>query len=46
MIDNFSDQTSFPQKFSRTDRQVANLCKAFSNNPTTCANIKQSKTNI
>ena len=42
MIDNFSDQTSFP----RTDRQVANLCKAFSNNSTTCANIKQSKTNI
>ena len=33
MIGNSDDQTNFPHKLLVTDRQVANLCRAFANHP-------------
>ena len=38
------DETNFPHKLLLTNRQVANLCKAFTNKPST--DIKLSKTQI
>ena len=32
MISNFDDETNFLHKLLLTNRQVANLCKAFANN--------------
>ena len=32
MIGNYDNETSFPHKLLLTDRQVANLRKAFANN--------------
>ena len=43
MVGNSDDETNFPHKVLLTNRQVANLCKAFANNSTT--NIKLSKLN-
>ena len=31
MISNSDDETNFPRKLLLTNRQVANLCKAFAN---------------
>ena len=42
MIGNSDDKTNFPQKLLLTNRQIANLRKAFANNLS--ANIKLSKT--
>ena len=42
MIGNSDDETNFPHKLVLTNRQVANLWKAFSNNSS--INIKLSKT--
>ena len=39
---NSNDETNFPQKLLLTNRQVANLCKAFPNYSST--DIKLSKT--
>ena len=44
MISNCDDETNFPQKLLLTNRQVANLCKAFSDNSST--DIKLSKTQL
>ena len=42
MIGNSEDETNFPHKLLLTNRQVANLHKAFANH--TSADIKLSKT--
>ena len=42
MIGNSNDETNFPHKLFLTNKQVANLCKAFGNNLS--ANIKLSDT--
>ena len=42
MISNSDDDTNFPHKLLLTNRQVANLRKAFANNSS--ANIRLSKT--
>ena len=44
MIGNSDDQTNFPHKLLLTNRQVANLRKAFANHAST--NIKFSKTQL
>ena len=44
IIGNSEDATNFPQELLLTNRQVANLCKAFTNNPST--DIKLSKTQL
>ena len=44
MIGNSNDKTNFPQELLLTNRQVANLCKAFSNYLS--ADIKLSKTQL
>ena len=44
IISNSDDETNFPHKSSLTDKQVANLRKAFANNSST--NIKLSKTQL
>ena len=44
MIGNSGDLTNFQHKFLLTNRQVANLCKAFTNNSLVC--IKLSKTQL
>ena len=44
IICNSDDETNFPHKLLLTDRQVANLCKAFANNSS--VNIKLSKTHL
>ena len=44
MIGNSYDETNFPHKSLLTNRQVANLCKAFINNLST--DIKLSKTQL
>ena len=44
MIINSNDETNFPHKFLLTNRQVANLRKAFANNLS--ANIELSKTQL
>ena len=44
MIGNSDDKTNFPQKLLLTNRQIANLRKAFANNLS--ANIKLSKTQL
>ena len=31
MIGNLNDETNFPHKLLLTNRQIANLCKAFAN---------------
>ena len=41
MIGNSNDETNFPQELLLTDRQVANLCKAFAKHTST--DIKLSK---
>ena len=35
MIGNSDDETNFPHELLLTNRQVANLCKAFANNSST-----------
>ena len=35
MIGNLDDEASFPHKLLLTNRQVANLCKAFANHTST-----------
>ena len=42
MIGNSDDETNFPHKLLLTNRQIANLCKAFANHTST--DIKLSKT--
>ena len=42
MVGNANDNTNFPHKLLLTDRQVANICKAFSNNS---RDVKFSKRN-
>ena len=42
MIGNSNDETNFPHKLLLTNRQVANLCKAFANYLST--DMKLSKT--
>ena len=44
MIDKSDDETNFPHKLLLTNRQVANLCKAFANYLST--DIKLSKTQL
>ena len=44
MISNSDDETSFPHKLLLTNRQVANLCKAFANHTST--DIKLSKAQL
>ena len=44
MVGNSNDNTNFPHKLLLTDRQVANICKAFSNNLST--DVKFSKTQL
>ena len=44
MIGNSDDETDFPVKLLLTNRQVANLCKAFANYSS--ADIKLSKTQV
>ena len=44
MIDNSDDETNFPHKLLLTNREVSNLCKAFTNHLST--NIKFSKTQL
>ena len=44
MIGNSNDETNFPHKLLPTNRQVANLRKAFANNSS--VNIKLSKTQL
>ena len=44
MIGNSDDETRFPHKLLLTNRQVANLCKAFANHTST--DIKLSKTQL
>ena len=44
VIGNYHDQSNFPHKLLLTNRQVANLCKAFANNSS--ADIKLSKTQL
>ena len=44
MIDGFNDGTNFPHKLLLTNRQVANLRKAFANKSS--ADIKLSKTQL
>ena len=44
MIDNSDDKTNFPHELLLTNRQVANLCKALTNNSST--DIKLSKTQL
>ena len=44
MIANINDETNFTPELLLTNRQVANLCKAFTNNLST--DIKLSKTMI
>ena len=44
MIGNFDDETNFPHELLLTNRQVANLRKAFANNSST--DIKLSKTQL
>ena len=44
MIGDSNDKTNFPHELLLTNRQVANLRKAFANNSTT--NIKLSKTQL
>ena len=44
MVGNSNDNTNFPHKLLLTDRQVANICKAFSNNLAT--DVKFSKTQL
>ena len=44
MISNSNDETNFPHKLLSTNRQVANLRKAFANNTST--DIKLSKTQL
>ena len=44
MIGNSGEETNFPHKLLLTNRQVANLCQAFANNPST--DIKLSKTQL
>ena len=44
MIGNSDDETNFPHKLLLTNRQVANLCKAFANYLST--DIKFSKTQL
>ena len=44
MIGNSDDETNFPHKLLLTNRQVANLCKAFTNHTST--DIKLSKAQL
>ena len=44
MVGNSNDNTNFPHKLLLTDRQVANICKAFSNNLS--RDVKFSKTQL
>ena len=44
MIGNSDDATNFPHKLLLTNRQVANLCKAFANHTST--DFKLSKTQL
>ena len=44
MIGNSDDETNFPDKLRLTNRQVANLCRAFAKH--TSADIKLSKTQL
>ena len=44
MISNSDDDTNFPHKLLLTNRQAANLRKAFANNSS--ANIRLSKTQL
>ena len=44
MVGNSNDNTNCPHKLLLTDRQVANICKAFSNNIST--DVKFSKTQL
>ena len=44
MIGNSDDETNFPHKLLLTNRQVANLCKAFANHTST--DIKLPKTQL
>ena len=44
MVGNSNDNTNFPNKLLLTNRQVANICKAFAKN--TSIDIKLSKTQL
>ena len=44
MVSNSEDEINFPHKLLLTNRQVANLCKAFANHTST--DIKMSKTQL
>ena len=44
MVGNSNDNINFPRKLLLTDRQVANICKAFANNLST--DVKFSKTQL
>ena len=44
MIGNSDDDANFPHRLLLTNRQIANLCKAFANNSS--VNIKLSKTKL
>ena len=44
MVSNSNDNTNFPHELLLTNRQVANICKAFAKNAST--DIKLSKTQL
>ena len=44
MVSNSNDNTNFPHELLLTNRQVANICKAFANHSST--DIKLSKTQL
>ena len=44
MVGNSNDNTNFPRELLLTNRQVANICKAFANHLST--DIKLSKTQL
>ena len=43
MIGNSNGETSFPHELLLTNRQVANLCKAFTNNSSTDINLSKTQ---
>ena len=43
MIGNSNDETNFPQELLLTNRQVANIRKAFANNSSTDINLSKAR---
>ena len=45
IIGNSDDENNFPYKLLLTNRQVANLCKAFANHPSTYIKLSKAQLN-